>query len=92
MHIQIVSDLHIEFGSKHLISQISQCDSDVLVIAGDLHTSKGVISTLKWLYNNIQKHIVFIMLMLINLFHYFVKYIPQFYNPCLTFTMILINR
>lgn len=60
MKVQIVSDLHFEFGAIHLLDRLKQCDSDVIVIAGDMHTSMGIISALKQVYKSIQKHIVMI--------------------------------
>jgi len=58
--IQVVSDLHFEFGSQHLLYQMKHCDSDILVIAGDLHTSRGIISALHQVYDAVQKHIILV--------------------------------
>jgi Icc-related predicted phosphoesterase len=60
MKIQVISDLHFEFGSHYLLHQLKQCDSDVVVIAGDLDTSKGIISSLNHVHSELNKHIVFV--------------------------------
>lgn len=60
MKIQIVSDLHLEFLPVHLIYQLTECDSDVLVIAGDLHTSRGIIRALEEVFRYVNKHIVLV--------------------------------
>ena len=60
MIIQYLSDLHFEFGSKnYLLDKIASCESDVLVIAGDLHSSKGIIQSLHE-FSSMKKHIIFI--------------------------------
>jgi predicted MPP superfamily phosphohydrolase len=44
MKIQIVSDLHIEFGNN--ILDICNCDCDLLIIAGDVYPGPKVINEL----------------------------------------------
>lgn len=55
MKIQLLSDLHIEFQSY----QYPDCDSDIVVLAGDIHTKdQGV----KWAIKNIlDKPVVYIL-------------------------------
>ncbi|UYP47539.1 hypothetical protein NEF87_003824 [Candidatus Lokiarchaeum ossiferum] len=43
MKIQIVSDLHLEFGDYTL----PQCERDLLIVAGDVHVGKKAVSFLK---------------------------------------------
>lgn len=47
MKVQVVSDLHLEFGGYHGLYEIKKAKSDVLVIAGDLFVSKGSKRTLE---------------------------------------------
>lgn len=58
MIIQYLSDLHFEFGSQQLVDAI-RCPSDVLVIAGDLHTSRGIIKALESVAA-LKKHTIFV--------------------------------
>ncbi len=60
MKIQYLSDLHIEFGSQHLLYAMQNCESDVIVIAGDLYTYKGIIKTLQDIGTFSKQHIVYV--------------------------------
>jgi Icc-related predicted phosphoesterase len=60
LKIQYMSDLHFEFGSKHLLDIINKCQSDVLVIAGDLTTSQAIVPCLKEVYRAVRNHIIFV--------------------------------
>ena len=55
MKIQLLSDLHIEFQSY----EYPDCDSDVVVLAGDIHTKgQGV----KWAIENIlDKPVIYVL-------------------------------
>ncbi len=59
MKIQIVSDLHLEFGGN-IINKLKKCKSDILILAGDTHTHKYVIPTIKDIHKLIKKPIIFI--------------------------------
>ena len=61
MIIQYLSDLHLEFGSHHILDKIKQCDSDIVVLAGDTDNSKNIISSIKWIYSELNKHMIVIM-------------------------------
>ena len=46
MKLKIFSDLHLEFGSLHLIDELFKDDVDYYVIAGDLSDSRSIIESL----------------------------------------------
>jgi len=50
MKIQIVSDLHLEFGND--ITQILDCKCDMLIIAGDVYPGPKVINLLTQIYKS----------------------------------------
>jgi Icc-related predicted phosphoesterase len=57
MKIQYFSDIHMEFNSK--FPNIRD-DVDILIIAGDLHNSKGIIKTLKEIDKTIKIPVIFV--------------------------------
>lgn len=61
MKLQIISDLHLEFGCIPSIwNEITRCDSDVIVIAGDFSGYEEVFKDLLNLYEDSGKPIVFV--------------------------------
>jgi predicted phosphodiesterase len=50
MKIQIMSDIHLEFGP---CEEIKKTDADVVVLAGDIHTRNQVLKQgLEWIISN----------------------------------------
>lgn len=61
MKIQYISDIHLEFGCIPSIwNEITRCDSDVIVVAGDFCGHKEVFKDLLSLYEDINKPIIFV--------------------------------
>ncbi len=61
MKIQIVSDLHMEFGIiKDIYDQMCDCDSDVLVLAGDISSSDAIMEDLNRIQQDSGKIVMFV--------------------------------
>lgn len=61
MKIQIVSDLHLEFGVDYeLYEQMCETEADVLVLAGDIASGTSILRTLKEIQNQTGKFIIFV--------------------------------
>ena len=60
MRIQYVSDLHLEFGGSEVIDQIGECESDCLVLAGDVSVHKNIAQAIRCIYEVSKKPVIFV--------------------------------
>lgn len=62
MRLQIISDLHMEFGRiDSLYEKMCECKSDVLVLAGDISSSNEIFETLNTIQHDCGKPIIFVI-------------------------------
>ena len=59
MKIQYVSDLHLEFGGYDVINQLANCESDILVLAGDIFVYTKITHIVTLIYEAVKKPIIF---------------------------------
>ncbi len=61
MKVQVMSDLHLEFGGSSIIGKIASVDSDVIVLAGDTHVgNEKLMNSVNSIFDAAKKPIVLI--------------------------------